>query len=220
MIRAVFFDLDGTLYDRDLLVRDLVEEQFAVFEEFLGDVGRSLFVHRIVELDAHGYGSKPDLYARVGEEWNLGPELAERLLNHFWEGYGRHCKLSEDTSTTLQTLRMNRKKLGVITNGATKWQLQKLECLGLASFFDMELISEREGLKKPDHLIFARAVERCGVCPQEVVFVGDHPDVDVAGAKAAGLVPVWKRVPYWEMAVEGVLTVDTLGEILPTCLNR
>ena len=220
MIRAVFFDLDGTLYDRDLLVRDLVAEQFAVFEEFLGDVSESLFVQRIIDLDAHGYGSKPELYATIAKEWDLGPALADRLLRHFWESYGRHCELSDDTSTTLETLRRNGKKLGVITNGATGWQQQKLECLGLASFFDTVLISEREGLRKPDRLIFARALERCGVRPDEAVFVGDHPEVDVAGAKAAGLVAVWKRVPYWEMAVEGVLIVDTLREILPICVNR
>jgi hypothetical protein len=54
MIRAVFFDLDGTLYDRDLLVRGLAGEQFSVFEDSLGDVSESLFVQRIIELDAHG----------------------------------------------------------------------------------------------------------------------------------------------------------------------
>ncbi len=37
---------------------------------------------------------------------------------------------------------------------------------------------------------------------------------------SAGLIAVWKRVPYWEMAVENALTVDQLSEILPLCLNR
>jgi putative hydrolase of the HAD superfamily len=219
MIRAVFFDLDGTLYDRDLLVRDLVKEQFAVFQESLRDVGDTLFAQRIIELDAHGDGNKPELYARVVEEWDLAPELAGRLLRHFWESYPRHCKLSEDTSTTLHTLRRNGQKLGVITNGTTEWQQQKLGSLGLATFFDTVLISEREGVRKPDRVIFARALERCEVRPHEAVFVGDHPEVDVAGAQAAGLVPVWRRVPYREMTVKGVLSVDTLAEILPICLN-
>jgi putative hydrolase of the HAD superfamily len=49
------------------------------------------------------------------------------------------------------------------------------------------------------------------------MFVGDHPDVDVAGAKAAGLVAVWKRMPYWTLKVDGVLIVDRLSEILPMC---
>ena len=222
MIRAVLFDLDGTLYDRDELVRNLAKEQFMIFRENLGDIDERRFVQRLVDLDAHGYGSKPALPAlheRLVTEWGLGADVADRLERHFWQSYDRHCELSNDTSATLQTLRKHGKKLGVITNGPTEPQEQKLQSLGLASFFDVVLISEAEGLRKPDRMIFARALERCGVEPAEAMFVGDHPEVDVAGARAAGLVPVWKRVPYWEMTLEDVLIVDTLSEILPTCLG-
>ena len=65
MIRAVFFDLDGTLYDRDSVMRNLVEEQFGVFRESLGGVSESQFVQRILELDAHGHGDNPLLYESV-----------------------------------------------------------------------------------------------------------------------------------------------------------
>ena len=219
MIRAVLFDLDGTLYDRDELVRNLAKEQFMIFREDLGDIDERRFVQRLVDLDAHGYASKPARYEELATEWGLGRGVADRLERHFWQSYDRHCELSHDTSATLQTLRRHGKKLGVITNGPTESQEQKLETLGLASFFDVVLISEAEGLRKPDQMIFARALERCGVEPAEAMFVGDHPEVDVAGARAAGLVPVWKRVPYWEMTLEDVLIVDTLSEILPTCLG-
>ena len=121
--------------------------------------------------------------------------------------------------STLQTLRKHGKKLGIITNGATKLQQQKLDALGISELFDTILISETEGVRKPDPLIFARAVGRCGVSASEAVFVGDHPDVDVMGALAAGLIPIWKFVPYW-MPVEGVATVRTLIDILPLCLNE
>jgi putative hydrolase of the HAD superfamily len=220
MIRAVFFDLDGTLYDRDSVMRNLVKEQFGVFRESLGGVSESRFVQRILELDAHGQGDKPLLYESVVAEWGLGCELADRLVRYFRDRYDRHCSLSDDVSATLQTLRTCGKKLGVITNGGFEWQQQTLRSLGLASFFDTVLISDAEGLRKPDSRIFARALERCEVNPGEALFVGDHPEIDVAGATAAGLIAVWKRVPYWELAVENALTVDQLSEILPLCLNR
>ena len=98
-------------------------------------------------------------------------------------------------------------------------QSAKLNALGLSAFFDVVLISEAEGLKKPDRRLFQRALDQCGVDASETVFVGDHPEVDVAGARAAGLVAVWKRVPYWEMTVDDVLTVDRLTELLPVCLE-
>lgn len=220
MIRAVFFDLDGTLYDRDSVMRTLVREQFGVFRESLGDIGESQFVQRILELDAHGHGDDPFLYERVVVEWGLDRELAGHLVGYFRDHYDRHCSLSDDASATLRALRARGKKLGVITNGGNVWQQRTLECLGLASFFDTVLISEMEGLRKPDPDIFARALERCDVCPAEALFVGDHPGIDVAGARAAGLIAVWKRVPYWDMTVEGALTIDRLSDVLPLCLNR
>jgi putative hydrolase of the HAD superfamily len=86
--------------------------------------------------------------------------------------------------------------------------------------FDVVLISEEEGIRKPDARIFDRARERCGVDhPSEAMFVGDHPEVDVAGAHAAGMVAVWKRVPYWTLSTEGAVTIDQLSEILPIVVS-
>ena len=228
MIEAVFFDLDGTLYDRDAFVADLFSYQFEAFRTELDSVGKDQFVQRILELDNHGYGSKLEAYRRAAEEWGSGPELADRLLEHFWSAYdGRYkvdpaiprLRLPDDTRTTLQTLQEHGKKLGVITNGSVVRQLQKLEFLGISSVFDTVLISESEGVRKPALEIFHRALERCGVEPGKALFVGDHPEVDVAGARRAGLVAVWKFVPYWTLTTDKVPTVHRLNEILPICLT-
>jgi putative hydrolase of the HAD superfamily len=219
VIQAVLFDLDGTLYDRDLLVQTLIEEQFDAFHMELRDVDRPSFIQRIVNLDDHGFGDKVELYKMAGKEWLLSRELSDRLHLDFWSRYIRHCKVSEDTRTTLEDLRRHEKKLAVITNGATKWQQQKLDSLGITSLFDSVLISEAEGLRKPDRAIFERALERLSVRAEEAMFVGDNPEADIAGARAAGLVSVWKNVPYWNMNVKDVLTVHKLVEILPHCLK-
>ena len=123
-----------------------------------------------------------------------------------------------ETTTTMETLRANGKKLGLITNGPVEWQRRKLHALGMTDWFDAVLISEAEGIQKPDARIFLRGVERCGVAASEAMFVGDHPQTDVAGARDAGLVPVWKRMPYWTVP-SGVLQVGQLHEILPFCTS-
>jgi putative hydrolase of the HAD superfamily len=218
MISAVLFDLDGTLYDRDLLVGRIAREQFACFQTELAGIEQQRFVERVLDLDAHGWGNKPELYQRVVRDWRLAPEMAVRLEQHFWDCYDRGCTLSEDVFRTLCTLRAHDKKLGVISNGATNRQMCKLTALGLSWCFDAVLISEAEDLRKPDPKIFARALERCGVAAENAVFVGDYPDADIVGARAAGMIPVWKRVPYWSMPFEDVLAVDQLSDILPLCL--
>ena len=44
MIRAVFFDLDGTLCGRDAALLQMIEEQFDAFREELGGIARSRFI--------------------------------------------------------------------------------------------------------------------------------------------------------------------------------
>lgn len=65
-------------------------------------------------------------------------------------------------------------------------QSGKLQSLALAQIFDTILISDAEGISKPAPQIFHRALERLKVRPARSVLVGDHPDVDVAGSRAAG----------------------------------
>lgn len=213
----MFFDLDGTLYDRDALVHRIARDQHRAFREYFHQVDEDQFVDRLVALDDHGYVSKAQVYAQIAGEYRLGDDLVRRLEAHFWAVYDGLCRAPEGALQVLSELQRRGYKLGVITNGATSRQSAKLEALGLSSFLDAVLISETEGLRKPDRQIFHRAVERCGVMPSQAVFVGDHPDIDVAGARAAGLIAVWKRVPYWRMALDDVPTIDELGELLPIC---
>jgi putative hydrolase of the HAD superfamily len=216
MIRGVFFDLDGTLYDRDASIRRVVELQFEAFRPELPGVSKSQFIERLLELDAHGHNRPLGLYQELAEELGFDGDVADRLEADFRSSYFQSCHLFPDTLPTLDELRARGKKIGVITNGPTHWQQGKLDALGIASVFDTILISEVEGVQKPDPRIFARALERCGLRASESIFVGDHPDADIAGAKAAGLLPVWKRVPYWRVP-DDVLSVGELKEILPLC---
>ena len=128
--------------------------------------------------------------------------------------YPNHCHPPEDCFSTLGALREDGIKLGIITNGPVSWQMRKIEKTGVASFFNAILISDAEGIQKPDPRIFQRAMERCGVASQESMFVGDHPEADIAGARNAGLLPVWKRKDYWEVP-DDVRRIDELSEILP-----
>jgi putative hydrolase of the HAD superfamily len=212
-IRAVLFDLDGTLYDRDEVVARVAIEQWDAFADRIGDVDRQDFIARTLELDEHGYARRADLYRSLLSGMDVDPELAGDLERHFWDCYCRHSECPEDTVSTLTALRSAGKRLAVVTNGPTEWQSRKLRTLGLTVHFDEVVISESEGVAKPDRRIFMRTLDRLGVTPREAMFVGDHPDIDIAGAQDAGLLPVWKRVAYWTLRREGVAVIERLSEI-------
>jgi putative hydrolase of the HAD superfamily len=212
-IKAVLFDLDGTLYDRDRLAGELFEQQYALFAAELRGVSRERFIAEVLTMDDHGHGPKETGYRALAESWGLGTELAERLLAHFRAAYERHCHLTDDVRYTLEELRRRELKLGVITNGDREMQRRKIAALRLEHFFDAILVSEEEGVRKPDAEIFRRALQRCGVTAFEAMFVGDHPVADVEGAQRAGLTSVWKFVPYWQPVVASAVIRD-LSEVL------
>jgi putative hydrolase of the HAD superfamily len=214
VIKAVLFDLDGTLYNRDRLADALFHEQYTAFASELRDIERERFLREVHEMDDHGYGVKETGYRALVQAWGLDAVLADRLCAHFWDSYDGHCTLSNDVERTLEELRRRRLKLGVVTNGTSMRQRRKIEALGLEDAFDAILVSEEEGIRKPEAELFRRALARCGVAAHEALFVGDHPMADVEGAHNAGLRAVWKFVPYWSPVVPEMPVIRELSDVV------
>lgn len=212
--RAVFLDLDGTLFDRDAAVRALLSEQHRVFAPQLGEIEREAFVERLLELDAHGLGDKRTAYGTLVRERGQSDALAGRMLEHFYEIYPRHGAVFPDVLATLAELRERGLILGVLTNGLAATQRGKLSRLGLEPLLDVTLISESEGLRKPGRRFFELALRRAGVLATQAWHVGDHPMADVAGASAAGLTAIWRRVPYWPEPASAAASIEALGELI------
>ncbi len=64
---------------------------------------------------------------------------------------------------------------------------------GLAEHLAFIMVSAEYAVRKPNPLLFTTAAGRLGVPPEDTWFVGDRLDTDIAGAKAAGMRPIWLR---------------------------
>jgi putative hydrolase of the HAD superfamily len=213
-VQAVVFDLDGTLLDRRLSFERFVRDQWTRFAPALQSVDQAKYVETLIELDRDGYAPRQELFAGTLARFDLPCELAETLLGDYRAAFPSACVLFPDAARALTSLRAAGLKLGLITNGSVRMQTDKLKCLGIAPAFDAVLISDAEGVSKPDPEIFRRALERLTAKPEHAVFIGDHPEVDVAGARRAGMKAVWRRDRMLSRTVEADAIIDELGDLL------
>jgi putative hydrolase of the HAD superfamily len=213
-IQAVLFDLDGTLLDRRRSFERFVWDQWDRFGHVLGAVDRERYVQTLIERDRDGYAPRTELFTGMLEEFDLPSSSAETLLSDYRAGFPSACLLFPDAAQTLLSLRASGLRLGLITNGSLRMQSRKLECLALSPMFDTVLISDAEGVSKPDRQIFRRALERLNTSPAHALFVGDHPEVDIAGARAAGMRAVWRRDRGVSRTVEADAVIEELADLL------
>ncbi len=116
----------------------------------------------------------------------LAREMAELFLA---DRKNRHVVFPESRAL-LEHLR-SRVKLGMITNGASDIQREKILGSELGGFFDAILVSGEEGFGKPKPEIFRLAIDRLGVDEAGAVMIGDSLARDVAGAAAVGIKSIW-----------------------------
>lgn len=77
--------------------------------------------------------------------------------------------------------------LGLITNGTSRAQWEKIERLDLEKFFDVVLVSGDLPWEKPHWKIFHTACDYLGVKPQQCIMVGDKLETDILGGVQANL---------------------------------
>jgi putative hydrolase of the HAD superfamily len=108
-------------------------------------------------------------------------ELREYHAAHnLWES------IPEEVPGALARFRALGLRLVVVSN-ANGTVRAKLARLGLAPHFDLVVDSQEEGVEKPDPRLFEVALARAEARPAATLHVGDLYEVDVVGARAAGL---------------------------------
>jgi putative hydrolase of the HAD superfamily len=119
------------------------------------------------------------------EDDELGETLGDRFVA---ERRARHVVFA-DAPATLRELRSSY-VLGLVTNGASCLQREKLRASGLSDQFEVVVVSAEVGVAKPDSSVFKAAAAELGV-GEDAVMIGDSIEKDVNGALAAGLQAVW-----------------------------
>lgn len=218
MIKAVIFDLDGTLLNRDDSIRLFAQGQYDRLKTSLAHIPKEKYLSRLIELDNRGYVWKDKVYQQLINEFKITDITWEEMLLDYLKDFKNHCIPFPNLVSMLEELKTNNLTLGMITNGKGQFQMDNITALGIKKYFKSILISEWEGIKKPDPPIFWRALEQLNVSPNECIFVGDHLVNDVKAAQNVGMKGVWKRDFQWKN-VKADFIVDDLAEI-PLIINN
>lgn len=107
----------------------------------------------------------------------------------------RELRILDSAEELLTDLKQCGIRLGIITAGLARKQMEKILRLGLDRFIDAPLIfiTDSVGVAKTNPLLYRRCAEAAGVAPERAMHVGDHPLRDVDSANRAGLTTVWRR---------------------------
>jgi putative hydrolase of the HAD superfamily len=123
-----------------------------------------------------------------------GEEAGEELAEAFVAARRRLQRLMPDARETLTRLR-GAYRVGLLTNGASSIQRQKISDAGLASSFDEIIVSGEEGIGKPKTEIFDLLLARMGKNATGSAMVGNSLHRDILGARNAGFgATVWIQV--------------------------
>ncbi|CAN5816060.1 HAD family hydrolase [soil metagenome] len=213
LIKAVLFDLDGTLLDREHSLLDFVQQQYRRFPAIVGSAPYPVYVMRFIELDARGRVWKDKVYQQLLAEFSLPDDAWPILLEDYVQNFQYYCVGFPGLHNMLQILRAQGYQLGLITNGRTTFQRQTIQALGITDYFATILISEAENIRKPAPEIFQRALSHLGVHAYEAVFVGDDPEADIRGAQKVGMQSIWKPSQLGDASTWADAICEDLGEL-------
>jgi len=209
-VKAILFDLDGTLLNREATLIAFCNAQH---ERFALPVEKQTYINRVVELDKNGYVRKEIVYAEMAKEFDFSEEIEHSLFDDYMQHFHEYCVPFNGLIETLQNLKQQQLKLGLITNGRHDGQNESIKALSIEEFFDVVLISESEGVAKPDAAIFERALQRLDVKAKDACYVGDHPTNDIEAANKVGLMTIWKKNELYKNEHADHI-IETLPDIL------
>lgn len=223
----LFFDLDHTLWDFETNSRLTLETLYASLsleERGIDDFDR--FHKCYLEHNEKMWDRYRKGFIKVDElrwkrfwltllDFKIGDEkLARQMAVEFLDLLPTRTALFPDTLTVLDYLKQKGYTMHLITNGFEKTQHSKLQYSGIASYFAEVITSEGSNSLKPHKEIFDYAMSKAKTNTADSIMIGDDPEVDIKGARDAGLDQIYVNHINKKIDFTPTFTVYNLKELM------
>ena len=217
MIKAVLFDMDGTVFDTEVIYRRC---WFRAAEDVGFDEDMDLFFERVGGLNLTDMA---DLFHRV-----YGDSVPFEVLWARWlaciddEMACDVLPFKAGAPEILFALKEQGIKIALVTSSGHKTVARYLQMSRLESVFDVIMTGDRVTHGKPHPEIFLSAAEKLGIAPEHCVVIEDSPNGIKAG-HAAGMYTV--MVPDLHPCTKELEALlwhrcDTLSDLIPLIENE
>jgi len=223
--KYLFFDLDRTLWDFDENSKETLNEIyhnynlshfFSTFNEFYNTYHKQ---NEILWAQYREGKLKKDILRslRFYNTLLVAGEKNQKLAHHIGNDYVKispaKTNLFPYAHETLEYLKSKKYNMYIITNGFNEVQFTKLKNSKLSNFFSKVITSEMAGYHKPDLRMFNYTVTTVNAKKIESIVIGDDFEVDILGAKNAGIDQVYFNPSQKPHNSEITFEIESLKEL-------
>ena len=200
-IRWLWFDLDDTLYNfqtSSLIALDCLYERHNLSRFFPDSKCWKIIYHRFNDAlwERYNVGLVDQQTLRrerfvlplleMGVDEGEAIQLAKQLDKEYLKEIALTGLTIPGALDLLKEAKRRGYKIGILSNGFSEVQYDKLRSTGLIRYVDCVVLSDEIGINKPDIKLFEYALAKSGATAEESIMIGDNPTTDIAGAQSAG----------------------------------
>ncbi|WP_100611531.1 HAD family hydrolase [Confluentibacter lentus] len=168
---VLVFDLDDTLYKEI----DFLKSAFKDIASYLSSIKNKPSEIILSDMKQY-YESGLNVFDSILETYEIS-HVSKKDLTHMYRNHKPQISMSQELMVLLIKLKKAVFKVGLITDGRSTQQRNKIEALGLSGYFDDIIISEEFGSEKPNINNFKFFVDKYGTSLR-YVYVGDNTKKD------------------------------------------
>ena len=184
MIKTLIFDLDDTLYYEKEYVLGAFKEVAYYLGNKYGENKEKLYIRMKEILEELGRGK---VFNIICEENNFYEDI--KHLVDIYRSSRPELKLYDDSKEFLTWARKEKYELGIITDGCSKVQWNKIKDLDIENLVDKVIVTDDLGEEfwKPHKKSYLDMMSYFNINKNECIYIGDNPNKDFIGARELGI---------------------------------